>query len=104
MTKLAPQLPKSEGLYGVNRQLIETPAHRQVLIVVVDCKKTETDVDTGFTEATARIQSVEPLLDDGDAELALQLLQRAADRRNGRQALFDLRTATGVITAEDLRS
>jgi hypothetical protein len=106
VTKLANQLPKSadnNGLPGLNRQLVVEPEDQHVVIMVVDCKKTEHDVDSGFTEATARILRIEPITTAGDRNLAEQLLTAASDRRNGRLPLFG-HDVTVTVNGQDVES
>ena len=98
MTKLASALPKGEanGLAALARALIDEPAHVHVVVMMVDCKKISTDVDTGDVEPTARIRRIE-VVRPQDHAFAEKMLRRALEERTGRTVLpFDLE--------EDLRS
>jgi hypothetical protein len=98
MTKLVGSLPKGEsnGLDAIARQLIDSPHDVQVLVVLADCKKITTDLDTGDVEPTARIRRIEAI-HGPDKELAAKMLRRAFEGRTGKAVLpFDLE--------EDLRS
>lgn len=98
MTKLTGSLPKGEsnGLDAVARQLIDKPHEIQVLVLLVDCKKITTDLDTGDVEPTARIRRIEAI-EGADREQAAKLLRRRFEQRTGKAVLpFDLE--------EDLRS
>lgn len=92
MTKIAGRLPQGDanGMDSLARQLIDDPHEVHVLVVLVDCKKTTTDNDTGDVEATARIRRIEPILDD-DKDLAAKMLRRAMELRTGKVVLpFDM--------------
>jgi hypothetical protein len=98
MTKLTGSLPKgdSNGLDAIARRLIDEPHEVQVLIVLADCKKITTDLDTGEIEPTARIRRIEAI-EGADKEVAAKLLRRRFEERTGKAVLpFDLE--------EDLRS
>jgi ribosome maturation protein Sdo1 len=97
MTKLNSALPKGEanGLAAIARELIDQPATVHVVVVLVDCKRVTTDIDTGDIEPTARIRRIEPI--KGDKELVSKIMRRAMEERTGKTVLpFDLE--------EDMRS
>lgn len=98
MTKLAGNLPKGEsnGLDAIARALLDSPQNVQVIVVLADCSKITTDVDTGDMEPTARIRRIEAI-EGADREVAAKLLRRRFEQRTGKAVLpFDLE--------EDLRS
>lgn len=98
MTKLTGSLPKGEsnGLDAIARALIDNPHDIQVIVVLADCSKITTDVDTGDMEPTARIRRIEAI-HGPDKEVAAKLLRRRFEQRTGKAVLpFDLE--------EDLRS
>lgn len=98
MTKLQSSLPKGEanGLAALARKLIDQPEAVHVVVMLVDCKKISTDVDTGDIEPTARIRRIEAVLSE-DHPQAEKMLRRALEKRTGKTVLpFDLE--------EDLRS
>jgi hypothetical protein len=98
MTKLTGKLPKGEsnGLDAIARQLVDSPQDVQVIVILADCSKISTDVDTGDIEPTARIRRIEAI-HGADREVAAKLLRRRFEQRTGKAVLpFDLE--------EDLRS
>lgn len=100
MTKLAAALPKADeddGLASLNRRLIENPDHQHLVVALVDCKKIETTTDDGATVATARVVRIEPIHDPDDQTAAADILQRAADKRQGRQPIPGIDLATGEV-------
>ena len=91
MTKLAAALPKGEsnGLEALARELIDSPSSVHVVVALVDCKRIQTDVDTGDVIPTARIRRIEWIKQDKD-QVAL-ILRRAMEERTGKTVLpFDL--------------
>lgn len=103
MTKIAGNLPKGDGngLDAIAALLIDNPKRIQVIVALVDCKKTTTDNDTGDVEPTARIRRIEAITGD-DKPLAARMLTRALELRNGRTVLpfdleVDMRSAFGRI-------
>lgn len=103
MTKLASSLPEGDGngLVAIARPLVEQPHDIHVAVVLLDCKKISTDVDTGAVEPTARIRRVEVVLAE-DHPLAQKMLRRALEKRTGKTVLpfdleEDLRAAFGGI-------
>lgn len=92
MTKLTGSLPKGEsnGLDAIARALIDSPQDVQVLVVLADCSKISTDIDTGDVEPTARIRRIEAI-QGADREVAAKLLRRRFEQRTGKAVLpFDL--------------
>lgn len=102
MTKLASNLPKDledDGLASLNRRLIENPHHQHLVIAVVDCKRTEVDHDSHTRTAVARIVRIEPIYEPDDQDVVSDVLQRASDKRNGREPLpIDLLTGEVHVT------
>jgi hypothetical protein len=101
VTKLTSSLPKGEanGLQHLARALLDNPHDVHVVIALVDCKKIDTDVDTGDVEPTARIRRVEAVTGD-DKSVAATMLRRALERRTGQTVLpydleEDMRTVFG---------
>lgn len=106
MTKLAASLPRGEadGLSALARQLIDEPERVRVVVMLVDCKKISTDVDTGDVEPTARIRRIEAVLAE-DHSVAEKMLRRSLEKRTGKTVLpydleEDLRAAFGGIDPE----
>lgn len=98
MTKLAATLPGGDanGLVAIARALIDSPHEIHVAVVLVDCKKTTTDNDSGEVVPTARVRRIE-VIGEQDKLLAQKMLRRALERRTGKTVLpFDLE--------EDLRA
>lgn len=92
MTRLASGLPKGEGngLGAIDRALIDQPSRIHVVVMLIDCKKISTDVDSGDIEPTARIRRIEAVLRD-DYPVAERMLRRALDKRLGKEVLpYDL--------------
>ncbi len=103
MTRLASGLPKGEadGLASLARRLIDTPEDIHVVVMLVDCKKISTDIDTGDIEPTARIRRIEAVLPE-DHPQAQKMLRRSLEKRTGKTVLpydleEDLRAAFGGI-------
>lgn len=91
MTKLIASLPKGDanGLNALARELIDDPTQVHVAVVLLDCKKITTDVDTGDIEPVARIRRIEPI--QTDKALVSKILSRALESRTGKTVLpFDL--------------
>lgn len=86
--KLAGRLPKGDanGLATIDNILAAEPEMRHVAMVVLSTHKITTDIDSGDTEATMRIDRIERVL-PGDAEVAEQLLRRALQKRSGQTTL-----------------
>jgi hypothetical protein len=100
VTKLTSSLPKGEanGLQHLARALLDNPHDVHVVIALVDCKKIDTDVDTGDVEPTARIRRVEAVT--GDDKSVATLRRGAGARRTGQTVLpydleEDMRTVFG---------
>ena len=91
MARLAAGLPKGEanGLAALARDLIDNPSQVHVAVVLLDCKKITTDIDTGDIEPVARIRRIEPISDD--KEIVAKIMRRALESRTGKTVLpFDL--------------
>jgi len=98
MTRLTGTLPGGDanGLVAIARQLIDSPHEVHVAVVLLDCKSSKVDHDTGEIIPTARIRRVE-VIGKQDKELAQQMMRRALEARTGKTVLpFDLE--------EDMRS
>lgn len=92
MTKLSGGLPKGEGngLSAIARKLLDQPHHIHAVIMLVDCKSTKVDHDTGDLEPTARIRRIEPVRTQ-DLKVAQAMLRRAFEARAGKTVLpYDL--------------
>lgn len=76
-----PKGPKLNGLYSVQAQLITDPAQPVFVVMEIDCKKTETEIDTGEVTVTARILSVEPVTDHVDHQTLTLMLARTKESR-----------------------
>jgi hypothetical protein len=103
MTKLAATLPGGDanGLVAIARALIDNPHEIHVGVILVDCKKTTTDNDSGEVVPTARVRRVE-VIGEQDKKLAQNMLRRALERRTGKTVLpydleEDMRAAFGGI-------
>jgi len=98
MTRLAGSLPGGDanGLVAIARQLIDEPHEVHVAVVLIDCKSSKVDHDSGEIVLTARIRRVE-VIGEQDKELAQKMMRRALEQRTGKTVLpFDLE--------EDMRS
>lgn len=98
MTRLAGTLPGGDanGLVAIARQLIDEPHAVHVAIVLIDCKSSKVDHDSGEIVPTARIRRVE-VIGEQDTGLAQKMMRRALEERTGKTVLpFDLE--------EDMRS
>lgn len=86
--KLAGALPRghANGLGPIVMDLINHPDRYKVALVIIDCKKVETDTDTGEIIPTARIRRVEAIT-GSDRETARRLMQRALEKRTGSPVL-----------------
>lgn len=85
--KLAGALPKDydrNGMDRLNGQLVQNPARRHVVVMVVDCLRTTIDHagEEEFTP-TAGILFVEPISDRDDQTEVLEALARARAHRTG---------------------
>jgi hypothetical protein len=92
VTRLAGNLPKGEsnGLQALARQLVDTPEKVHAVLLLVDCKKISTDIDSGDIEPTARIRRVEAVLAE-DYPVAQRMIRRALEKRTGKTVLpYDL--------------
>jgi hypothetical protein len=90
MTKLLSTLPNGQnnGLDSIASQLVNEPAKTHICIVVLDCKKVETDTDSGDVIPHARIRRIEPINEDRNK--VAMLLRRALEERTGETLLpFD---------------
>lgn len=95
-------LPKGQasGLEEIAAELVSDPKKPHVLIVVIDCKTIQDDVDSGDRVPTARIRQLEVVRDD-DARHAIRLLSRATMERTGQTVLdIDLEDAVRELFDE----
>lgn len=85
---LAGKLPEGDrnGLAAIATELIESPDHVHVAIVLLDCSKVTTNTDTGDVVPTARIRRIEPIKDPSDGKRMRVLLRREWERRTGKTA------------------
>lgn len=124
--KLSPALPDGDrnAIGPAVSGLVNTPHQTHVAIIVFDCKRLTTDMDTGDVVPTARIRRLE-VVDPEDYLRTEIVMRRAIERRMGASTLpglddelaevfhpadvtglrlvddFDLRTASGVVTGQD---
>ncbi len=84
MTKFSGTLPKGDanGLTALSNQLLKNPKGTHIIVGVIDVKTITTDVDTADQVATVRFRRVEAI-DPEDADHAVRMMQRAAERRTG---------------------
>jgi hypothetical protein len=87
MTKLLGTLPSGQnnGLDSIASQLVNDPAKAHICIVVIDCKKVETDTDSGDVIPHARIRRIEPI--NEDRSRVAMMLRRALEERTGETLL-----------------
>lgn len=88
--KIAAALPKGEadGLGTIVRAAITEPETVHTIILLVDTKKTTTDIDTGDVVPTLRIRRAEAVT-GSDIRDANRLIRRAVEKRTG-QATLDI--------------
>lgn len=81
---LSGALPKGDanGLAPIVKSLIRDPEHLHALLVIADCNKLVTHVDTGETIPVLRIRRVE-VIQDQDLKEAERLVRRSWEKRNG---------------------
>lgn len=86
--KLAGALPRghANGLEPIVMDLINHPDRYKVVLAIVDCKKIETDTDTGEVIPTARVRRIEAIT-GSDRDTARRLMQRAIEERTGSPVL-----------------
>lgn len=113
---LSGKLPRGDanGLGPLARALIQEPEQIHAVIILLDCTKIVTEVDTGETIPVARIRRAEAIR-PADMREAQRLIRRAWEQRSGDtvlpmeleddiEAMFkgiDLSTATGLLTGDD---
>jgi hypothetical protein len=87
--KLSSGLPDGEpnGLASIVQALINDPAELTCVVMLIDTKKLETDMDTGEVVPTGRIRRIEPITDRTDRREVTRLLARANERRMGNTVL-----------------
>src|SRR6516165_10101284 len=81
---LSGALPRGDGngLGPIVKSLIREPERLHALLVIADCTKLVTHVDTGECVPVLRIRRVEVIL-DGDLPEAERLVRRAWEQRSG---------------------
>ena len=86
--KISGTLPKGDanGAAAIAADLIAEPHHFKVLLMIVDCKKVTSDVDTGETVPTARVRRIEAVLPQ-DLQAAEHIMRRSLENRLGRVVL-----------------
>lgn len=92
MAKIAGTLPKGDGngLGPIMPQLLGVPHKVHAALVLIDCRSTNVNHDTGDLEPTVRIRRLEVIL-PGDLDTARLLLDRSYEHRSGQTVLpFDL--------------
>lgn len=88
--KLSAALPASDdcnGLSVIEPALAGDPGEFHVVIMVLDCKKIETDTDTGEITPTARIRRCEVVTRKDDKARLRALATRAFEKRTGKTVL-----------------
>lgn len=85
---LSSRMPKGDanGIGPIVKDLIGEPETVHALIVLVDCKKITTDVDSGETVPIMRIRRLEAIR-KSDIKDAQRLIRRAWEERNGETVL-----------------
>jgi hypothetical protein len=104
MPKLASKLPDGDrnGLSAIATELVDNPDKVHVAIVLLDCSKVTTDVDSGDVVATARLRRIEVIRDLKDGHAMRRLLQREWERRTGKTVLpFELEEEMRVAFGDD---
>lgn len=103
--KLAARLPSGSknGLASIAEELVANPEKVHVVLMLVDCSKITSDVDSGDVIPTARIRRIEPITDGVDGHRLRQILRRAWERRTGKDVLpldleDDVNAAFGIET------
>ncbi|RLV56041.1 hypothetical protein D9V41_09135 [Aeromicrobium phragmitis] len=89
-TKLTSSLPKSDELNGLNaiaNDLVVHPDELHVAVVVIDCAKITTDIDTDESTPTARIRRIEVITRADDKTQLRNLATRAFEARTGKTVL-----------------
>jgi len=89
-TKIASKLPKSEEVNGLNAitdELVDHPDRFHVAVVVLDCSKVTTEIDTGDSVPTARIRRIEIIDRPDDKKRLQELATRALETRTGKTVL-----------------
>lgn len=81
---LSARLPRGDanGIGPIVKELISEPETVHALIVLVDCKKITTDVDSGETVPIMRIRRIEAIR-PADIKDAQRLIRRSWEDRNG---------------------
>lgn len=88
--KLSAALPASDdtnGLGVIADALVASPGDFHVVVAVLDCKKIETDTDTGEQTPTARIRRIEVVTRKDDKARLRALATRAFEKRTGKTVL-----------------
>jgi hypothetical protein len=88
--KLASALPKADennGLVTIVDALLSEPTTMHVAVVVLDCSKITTDVDTGDAIPTARVLRAEVISDPEAKKRLGQYARRAFESRTGKTVL-----------------
>lgn len=117
--KLSGSLPKEHDRNGMERlhaQLVKHPERRHVVVMVVDCMRTNVDHggDGDRFTPTAGVLFIEPITDEEDVETVVDIMGRVRAERTDdatldfdfgvgadpmAKAAFDLRTASGVFVS-----
>jgi hypothetical protein len=99
-------LPHGEqnGLLDIAPQLVaeglgKAPQRLRAVLAIVDCRRVNTDSDTGDETATVRFRRVEVLL-TADLDAAEKLIRRALEARSG-QTTLDLELEDEIRKAFD---
>lgn len=79
------------GLEAIEKDLVESPLDRHVIVGVVETVRITKDVADGMTETpTVRLVHIEPMLSNVDEKAARKLLEKALKARNGGAPQSDL--------------
>lgn len=102
MAKLRTTLPEGDrnGLSSITGPLCDHPERKHMVLIVVDCKSVNTDMDTGEITPSARILRIEPV-SRVDYPTAEKLMRRALETRHGSTVLpFDTESELTDLFAE----
>lgn len=98
------KLPAGDGngLVAILSELVRDEPQVFVAVCLVDGKSVKIDKDTGEKIPTARIRRIEVILDAEDKDVCRRLLERALNKRSGRETLpYDLQAELEGVFGED---
>lgn len=104
--KLLAALPQEHNSNGLDDKIAERmhadPTELHVVVMLLDCRKSEIDHDAGGIIAKARIRRAEPITLSEDREKAALLLRRAMESRTGQTVLpIDMEDDLRAILGDD---